>query len=153
MPDLPTWLQHIAEVVKIVGGLASFYAVFKLRQIEKKYLFKATIPELVEHIEQALFDLNMCIANSSEQRSRIVRVLNYLIVDVKNVKRKARGDSLRSCDDFLAVIASMRPRRHFWQPEQPMLIRQSTLIDLYGKGMGLIRSLENDIKDHGWSGK
>ncbi len=34
MPDLSEWLRTGAEVVKIIGGLASFYAVYKLRQIE-----------------------------------------------------------------------------------------------------------------------
>lgn len=54
MPDLKEWLQYAGEVLKIIGAFASFYAVFKLRQIEKKYLFKATIPEVVANIQITL---------------------------------------------------------------------------------------------------
>lgn len=153
MPDFPAWLQHAAEVVKIAGGLASFYAVYKLRQIEKKYLFKATLPEMIVHIRRALDDLSSCIPNPSQHRPRIIGVLNHLIVDVQNIKRKSRGDSLRTCNELLAMLAATRPPRYFWQPERPMLARQSSLIDIYGKGMGLVRSLENDVNDMGWSGK
>jgi hypothetical protein len=36
MLDYDLWLRYAGEAVKIVGGLASFFAVVKLWQIEKK---------------------------------------------------------------------------------------------------------------------
>lgn len=149
----PEWLGHLAEVVKIVGGLASFYAVWKLREIEKKYLFKATIPELAESIQQALDDLNLCLPEPSQHKVQISELLNCLIVDVRNIKRKARGDTFKACLEMLDLIAATRPPRYFWQAQSPMAFRRGPLLEIYGKGHGLIRALKNDMKDYGWSGK
>ena len=54
MFQVPSWLTFGSEVVKVVGGFASFYAVYKLRKIEQRYLFKATMPELVKSIRRSL---------------------------------------------------------------------------------------------------
>lgn len=153
MLDLKEGLLMASEGVKIVGGFASFYAVLKLRQIEKKYLFKATVPELILKLESALSLLNLALANPPDHRAQITEALNYLIVDVKNIKRKSRGDTVRTCNDLLNMIQSTRPRRWYWQAEAPMVVGKTRLLDIYGKGQGLIRSLQNDLEDHGWSGK
>lgn len=153
MLDLRDGLQYATEAVKLIGALASFYTLLKLRQIEKKYLFKATVPELVSKVESALSILNLAIHNPSRHRTQITEALNYLIVDVKNIKRKSRGDSLQACNELLKVVQATRPGRYFWQAQMPMVIGKSLLLDIYGKGHGLIRALENDMRDHGWSGK
>lgn len=153
MPDYTVVLSYIAEIVKIIGGLASFYAVIKLRQIERRYLFRATVPTLVLKIENALSVLNIALTKPADHRAEVAEALNYLLVDVKNIKRKAGGDSLKACNDLLAVINSTRPARYFWQSEGPMLLSKPILLDIYGKGRGLIRSLQNDIQDQGWSAK
>lgn len=44
-------LHSIAEIIKILGAFASFYALIKLRNIERKYLFKATIPGLICNLD------------------------------------------------------------------------------------------------------
>jgi hypothetical protein len=76
-----------------------------------------------------------------------------LIVDVKNLKRKCRGDSFTACSELLIAIQSTRPRRFFWEAQQPMAIDKSMLVEIYGKAAGLVHSLENDLEDHRWSGK
>jgi hypothetical protein len=153
MPELRDALQIAGEVLKIIGALASFYAVFKLRQIEKKYLFKATVPDLIVKIDKALGMLSAALPDPSRHRTEIAEALNYLMVDVKNLRRKCRGDSLSACTDLLRVIQATRPRRYFWQSERPMTLGKPVLVDIYGKGLGLIHSLGNDIQDDGWSGK
>jgi hypothetical protein len=153
MPDFSVVLSTTAEAVKIIGGLASFYAVVKLRQIERRYLFKATVPELIKKIEDALSVLSIALVKPSDHRADLTEAMNYLLVDVKNIRRKARGDSLKACNELLAVIRSARPARHFWQSEGPMLLNKTTLLDVYGKGRGLVRSLENDMQDQGWGAK
>jgi hypothetical protein len=153
MLDLKAGLQYSAEVVKVVGGFASFYAVIKLRQIERRYLFKATVPELIAKVEKALSVLSLSLSTPTPDRTGVAEALNYLIVDAKNIKRKSRGDTLRACNDLLKMIRATRPRRYFWQTEAPMVIGKTILLDIYGKGRGLIRSLENDVQDQGWSSK
>jgi hypothetical protein len=146
--------EHIAEAVKILGGLASFYAVVKLRQIEKRYLFKATVPELIKKIDKTLSNLNLSLAKPASHRSEVAEALNYLRVDVKNVKKKVQGDSYQACKDLLGAIDMTQPRRHFWQTAAPMLpFDKNVLLNVYGKGRGLIRSLEHDVQDQGWSPK
>jgi hypothetical protein len=153
MPELKEALQIAGEVLKIIGALASFYAVVKLRQIEKKYLFRATVPDLIARIDRTLETLSAALPDPSGHRPEIAEALNHLIVDVRNLKRKCRGDSSSACSDLLKVIQSTMPRRFFWQAERPVAIGRSVLIEIYGKGSGLIHSLENDIEDHRWSGK
>lgn len=150
MLDWADGLHYAAEAVKILGGVASFYAVVKLRQIERRYLFKATIPQIVDNIKHVLDELSLCLNRPSEQRLKVEHVLNILAVDVRNVRNKARGDSLRASKRILRAIDATRPRRYFWQPRQPMVLTRRALLDIYGLSMGLIRSLEHDVEDQGW---
>jgi hypothetical protein len=154
MVDLQIVRDHLAEAVKISGGLASFYAIVKLRQIEKRYLFKATAPELVNKIEETLSSLNLLLSKPSMHRAEIAENLNYLLVDVGNMKKKVRGDSYRACKDVLELVKVTQPRRYFWQSAAPVWsFDKNVLLDIYGKGRGLIRSLQHDVTDHGWSAK
>lgn len=113
MLALEEGLHYASEVVKIVGGLASFYAVYKLREIEKKYLFKATMPELITKLDSALSALSDALVNPASHRTEIAEALNYLMVDAKNIKRKARGDSLRACHEFINMVQTTRSKRFF----------------------------------------
>lgn len=124
MSDATQWLQLAAEVIKVVGGIASFYAVFKLRQIERRYLFKATIPQIKVRIEDALSALNSAREQPSAFQVEISEALNCLMVDVKNVRRKASGDTLNSCKDVLAAISALRPGRHWWNTRARASIRR-----------------------------
>jgi hypothetical protein len=153
MLDLKEGLGYAAEAVKIAGGIASFYAVVKLRQIEKKYLFNATVPALIVKIDDALSMLNLALSKPSDYQTQTNEALNLLLVDVKNVRRKARGDSLVACAELLSTIRATRSKRSPWQTAAPIVVEKGALLDIYGKGRGLIRSLENDMRDHGWSGK
>ncbi|RSZ57817.1 hypothetical protein HF313_24565 [Massilia atriviolacea] len=153
MLDWADGLHYAVEAVKILGGFASFYAVVKLRQIERRYLFKATIPQMVDNIQKTLDELNACMGKSGNDRLQVALVLNVLIVDVKNIRRKAHGDSLRAAKALLKAMSATRPRRFFWQADAPLAPKRQALLDIYGLGMGLIRSLENDLKDQRWSSK
>lgn len=153
MPELKESLQIAGEILKVIGALASFYAVFKLRQIEKKYLFKATVPDLMARIGKTLDTLIEVLDDPTGYRPEIAEALNHLMVDVKNLRRKCHGGTLKACSELLRTLQATRPRRYFWQPEEPMAVGESTLIEIYGRGAGLIHSLENDLEDHRWSGK
>lgn len=152
MLEVEQVLHYAAEAVKIVGGLASFYAVVKLRKIEKRYLFKATVGELVLKLDDALSKLNATLSKPGNHQAEMMEALNYLFVDVTNIKRKCGGDSLIACKEVLVILGTTRPRRRFWRASTiPVKLEKSVLLDLYGKGRGLIRSLENDMQDQGWS--
>lgn len=153
MLDWADGLHYAAEAVKILGGFASFYAVVKLRQIERRYLFKATIPQMVENIQKTLEDLILCVNNPAGHRLQVAHALNVLIVDVENIRRKSKGDSHRASKQLLQAIRATRPPRYFWQAELPMVPKRNALFDIYGMGMALLRSLENDVEDQGWSGR
>ncbi|RFP20457.1 hypothetical protein D0T25_14510 [Duganella sp. BJB488] len=145
MPDVAILLGYISEGIKILGGLASFYALIKLRQIEKRYLFKATIPDVVKNLRESLRQLNAAMAKPSEKRDAVVISLNHLQVDVKNVVRKAFGDSAIIARQLLNLVESAQLASSS--------VTSNVLIDIYGKGMGLVRSLEHDQVDQGWSRK
>jgi hypothetical protein len=153
MLDMEEVFKYAVEAVKIVGGLASFYAVVKLRQIEKRYLFKATVPALIANIENALSLLSRSLLKPASQRPKIIEALHCLMVDVRNVRRKSRRDTAGACDDLLRAIRVTLPRRRFWQREVTLVIRKADLLGIYGKGRGLVRSLENDLRDQRWSGR
>lgn len=146
-------LPDIAEVVKLLGGLASLYALFKLRQIERRYLFRATVPRLIGNIETSLSRLNLLLVPSRADHAQLHVLLNHLLVDVKNVRRKARGDSLDMANQLLAAIRATGLARRFWQRTTALELTTEALLDIYGKGQGLIHSLENDVRDTGWSAK
>ncbi|MEO7493481.1 MAG: hypothetical protein ABIV04_00930 [Massilia sp.] len=105
------------------------------------------------NIDNALSLLNLSLLEPAAHRAQIVEALNVLMVDIRNVRRKARGERARACDELLVTIQATRPRRYFWQREAPMVIRKTDLLDIYGKGRGLVRSLENDMQDQQWGGK
>ena len=153
MPEWDLIREYIAEAVKFCGGLASFYAVIKLWQIEKRYLFKATIPELLSKIDKTLSALNMLLAKPSSHRAEISESLNHLRVDVMNVRKKVRGESYRACVELLEVINLTQPSKAPWWRAKINVIPsdKNVLLNIYGKGRGLIRSLEHDVQDQGWS--
>ena len=153
-PDVLAVLSPLSEAVKIIGGFASLYAIVKLRQIERRYLFKATLPGLIGNIAESLSGLNrIMLDQSNDNTAQLHRLLNRLIVDVKNVKRKARGDSVAAADQLLDAIRATGLVRKFWMRELPITLERALLLDIYGKGAGLLHSLGNDVNDLGWSGK
>lgn len=153
LSNYAAYLQMAAEAVKVVGGVASFYALLKLRKIEKRYLFKATIPDLRNNIEQSLSHLNLLLLNVESNRGQINEVLNYLIVDAKNVRKKAAGDSRDAAGQLLRAIRVTGLHMSWWQMKPAQVLEPATLLDIYGKGRGLTRSLEYDLTDQGWGGK
>lgn len=142
-------LDFLAEAVKILGGFASFYALIKLRQIERRYLFRATVPELIESIDRTLTVLNRALDKPAEDRAELVEALSRLYVDVRNVRRKAKGDTLAACRDLLAMIETTQSGL----AGMPQRLSKLVLLDIYGKGCGLLQSLEHDLKDGRWSAK
>lgn len=146
-------LKYAVEAFKVLGGLASIYAVIKLRKIEKKYLFKATIPELIESLGGSLESLNISMLKPSKHRADIARVIGILIVDGRNIRRKTRGDSLKAANELLDALSPMKPGRFFWQAKIQVFPDETALLRVYEKGMGLIRALENDLNDQSWSAK
>jgi hypothetical protein len=122
--------------------------------LRKKYLFKATIPEVLASLQLALDLLNTSLARPSSHQAEIAKALNLLIVDVKNIRRKARGDSLRAAKQLMQSIDATKPRRYyFWRDPTFPVLDKPQLLDIWGKGLGLIHSIEQDLNDYGWSGK
>lgn len=146
-------LHALAELIKILGAAASFLALWKLRKIERRYLFKATIPGLVIKIDRSLRTLVVCINESSANQPQLSEALNHLFVDVKSVKRRASGDSVTVAAELLAMMRRAGLERRFWQRDSQSLPSVNVLIEIYGKANGLVRSLENEIDDVTWSSK
>jgi len=150
MPEISNWLAYGSEIVKVVGSFASFYAVYKLRKIEQRYLFKATMPELVKNVQRSLDDLNRYMGQPARHNAEIVKTVRLLAVDAINIRRKARGDTLAAADELLRLI---RPRRYFWQPRRLADLNKGRLIEIYSVGGGLLRTIEHEIADQTWSAK
>lgn len=153
MPDLAILFGYVTEAIKIIGGLASFYALVKLRRIERRYLFKATMPNAVQRLDAALMKLSICLSSVDENRFVIFEILTVLLVDVAGVKRKSRGDTRRLASYLHKLIAAAAPRRYFWQARSPAIPDLELLFEIHGLGSGLLHSVENDLEDLGWSAK
>ncbi len=145
MPNWPILLGYLSEAIKIIGGLASFYALIKLRQIEKRYLFRATIPDVIKNLHESLTLLNAAMAKPAENWDAVVVALNHLQVDVTNVVKKASGDSAHVAKQLLNMIEAVQLASN--------RVAAAALVDIYGKGRGLVRSLEHDQLDQVWSRK
>lgn len=145
MPNWPVLFDYLSEAIKIIGGLASFYAVIKLRQIERRYLFRATLPNLILDLQESLERLENLLSERDIQLSAISPVLNNFLADVRNVKRKASGDSLAIAKHLISLIETAQ--RTTLNP------RGMQLDEIYGKGIGLVRSLQHDQVDQDWSRK
>lgn len=145
-------LHSIAEVVKILGAVASFYALFKLRQIERRYLFKATIPGLIENIDRSLRSLNGYADDQRLDGAEITAALNNLLADVKVVRQRSVGDSRRAAREFLNSMRPMGFEPRFWQRQAMRQLTQE-LFEIYGLGIRLIRFLENELREKNWSSR
>ncbi|WP_296000547.1 hypothetical protein [Rugamonas sp.] len=145
-------LDRLFELTKIAGALASCFAVYKLRKIERKYLFKATLPVIKKNIDKALVQINKGVSDHNSARAQINEALNHLLVDAKSIRGKVGADSKVAADSLLMAIRKTGLGRRFWEFGREV-ISPEVLLDIYGKGRGLIRSLENEVGDMNWSGK
>ncbi|MYN25594.1 hypothetical protein [Duganella levis] len=146
-------LHSLAEIIKIFGAFASFYALLKLRQIERKYLFKATMPGLIEKIDSSLQALNEGLNDPIRHRIQIGTALNHLVADLKTVKRRMKGESRSEVAKFLGFMRPLGFDPHFWQSKRVRQLSKDELSELYNRGRGLLRSLENELGDSAWSNK
>lgn len=145
MPDWPVLFDYLSEAIKIIGGLASLYAVIKLRQIERRYLFRATMSNLILDLQESLGSLSDLLSAREFDQPAIFPILGKLLSDVRNVKRKASGDSLATAKQLIGLIDMVH--RTTLSP------RRVQLDEIYGRGVGLVRSLQHDQVDQDWSRK
>ena len=146
-------LHSIAEVVKILGAVASFYALLKLRQIERRYLFKATIPGLIENIDRSLRSLNGYADDQKSDGAEITAALNNLLADIKAVRQRSVGDSRSAAREFLNFMRPIGFEPRFWQRQSMRQLTQNELFEIYGRGIRLIRFLENELREKIWSSR
>ncbi|HEX8405216.1 MAG TPA: hypothetical protein VF670_11405 [Duganella sp.] len=146
-------LHSIAELVKILGALASFYALLKLRQIERRYLFKATIPGLIENIDSSLQALNDYANDPRLDGAEISAALNNMLADVKAVRQRSVGDSRSAAKSFLNFMRPMGFEPRFWQRQAMRQLTRGELFEIYGRGVRLIRFLENELSENNWSSR
>lgn len=97
-------LHSVAEVIKILGAFASFYALLKLRNIERRYLFKATIPLLVGNIDLSLAAISEGLKDTELHRTELRKALDQFLADVKTVRRRANGDSVIAAKGILTMM-------------------------------------------------
>ncbi|SFG92590.1 hypothetical protein SAMN05518865_12346 [Duganella sp. CF458] len=165
LPNLDAfWLQHgeklklVAEVFKIVGAGASFFAVWKLKAIEKRYLFRATIPGLMEKIDGSLVVLNAWLGEPEAYQTQLTEALNHLWADTKSARRRTRGDANEAAESLIAAMRRGGIEPRFWQvwivhfAGAPSPSREA-ILDIFGKASGLVRTLENELDDATWSNK
>ncbi|GAA0429494.1 hypothetical protein ACFOY5_16890 [Massilia aurea] len=146
-------LHNLAEFVKVVGSFASFYAVYRLSRIEKRYVFKATVPLISKDIEKSLTLLNKGMADSESFNPTISEAVHKLHADAMSLRRKVNGDSKASVEELLISIRTTGLGRRFWHRANKNPYAKSDLLNIYGKGQGLLRSLKNDLGDMKWSNK
>lgn len=146
-------LGSFAELVKIFGAFASFYAIVKLKSIEKKYLFRATLSASIKNLETALGALNTALNDIDSSGIQIREALNHLVADAKGIKKKSGKDSGIAVDNLLAAIERTGVIRGFWKFKVVSRIDKEVLLDIYGKGSGLIRTLQNEGSERNWEGK
>lgn len=146
-------LHSVAEIVKILGALASFYALLKLRQIERKYLFKATIPGLIENIDNSLRSLNDYANAPVLEGAEITAALNNMLADIKAVRRRSVGDSRNAARGFLNFMRPMGFEPRFWHRQVMRQLTREELFEIYGRGVRLIRFLRNELSEKDWSSR
>lgn len=146
-------LHSVAEIVKILGAVASFYALLKLRRIERRYLFKATIPGLIDNIDNSLQALNDYANDPSLDGADITAALNNMLADIKAVRRRSVGDSRSAAKGFLSFMRPMGFEPRFWQRQAMRQLTRGELFEIYGRGVRLIRFLENELSEKDWSSR
>jgi hypothetical protein len=146
-------LHSLAELIKIIGALASFYALLKLRKIEQRYLFRVTIPGLVENLEKSLGLINAGMLDLEGRRTQTLQTLNHLLADVKTVQRRARGDARGAAKRIVTLMRRIGFEPYFWQQQVVKELTRAELLEIYGQASGLVRLLANDLDGSAWSAK
>jgi hypothetical protein len=142
-----------AEAVKIFGAFASFFALWKLRQIEQRYLFKATIPALIANLDASLTKLGVGMNDLQAAAAAVNEALYQLLADAKSVKQRGGADVKAGADVLIAHLRAAGLHTRFWHRHATLKLNKEVLLSVYGSGNGLIRSLENELSDRTWSSK
>jgi hypothetical protein len=145
--------KHITELIKLLGALVSFGVFWKLRKIEKRYLFRATAPGLIRKLNDSLSKLESWLNDQDANERLLSEALNHLLIDARSAKRRARGDSIEAADQLLATLKKIGVVHRFWGFAKPGPISKTSVIELFGKASGLVHALENEVEDAAWSDK
>ncbi|MTV41485.1 hypothetical protein [Duganella radicis] len=146
-------LHSFAELIKIIGAFASFYALLKLRKIEHRYLFKATIPGLIENIGKSLSLINEGLLEPENNHTQTQQALNHLLADVKTVQRRVKGDSAIAAKRLVTLMRRIGFEPYFWQRQIVRELTGAELLEIYVQASGLVRLLANDLDGSAWSSK
>jgi hypothetical protein len=142
-----------AEAVKIAGAFASFFALWKLRQIEQRYLFKATIPGLIANLDASLTKLGVGMNDLQAAAAAVNEALYQLLADAKSVRQRGGADVKAAADVLIAHLETAGLHTRFWHRHVALKLEKDILLRVYGSGNGLIRSLQNELSDRTWSSK
>jgi hypothetical protein len=124
-----------------------------LRTIEKRYLFRATIPDLIANIDTSLQQLAQALNDPTMSRVFVNEALYRLLADANSVLRRAGPLSTPAANELLRNMRIAGFSRRFWQRQAVIVLDADMLFGIYGSGAGLVRSLENELKDSSWSAK
>jgi hypothetical protein len=138
--SLPQFINDLASIASILGGIFSIWTLILVTAIRKKYLFKARFPELRDSLKELASELNRLVFTFEQSRSEIQALLAKCDAAAANLVRKSSGELKLSVGRFRQRLAMRNGAGH---QKTWVLVTLSEL-------QGLIETLIHTSKDMHW---
>lgn len=132
-------IYNIGDVASVIGVIVSISVLLNLKNIKKKYLFKARIPDLVTKLKNNAEDISGRLKNFNEAKRDLETDLGRCIAALINLKKKVDRKTRQTINQ---LIKEIRRRKKPLEKEEMWQIYNDLVI--------LIDSLDHLQKDVKW---
>lgn len=134
------WVTNLGNIASIIGMGISLYVLFEVRNIKRRFLFKARIPELVASLRKQAKELNSLLRTFDRSANEIEAALSVCEATVANLAPKLQGETRKAARSF---------QEHVKQRQAP--ISKEYTYQLYAKLQALIEAVSHVERDINWS--
>lgn len=144
------YLNYSSEVLKVFQFIAAIIAIFvffKLRRIEKRYLFKATWKNTSKKIATYATEL-LKNKNDSIEIYRLLPEIEATILSTKRIGISEIDRQIKLCEDCLN--SSYQKKFKIFQSKTRVMPSQDNIWRLHGELHGLSTAIKNLQSENSW---
>lgn len=132
--------SKVGDTSSLIGMFISLYVLFEVNRLQKKFLFKARLPQLLASLKKYAKTFSSNLQSFDDSRRDIETNLSKSLSTLKNLKNKVSGDSKQETKNLIKKIQKR---------ETP--ITKDYLWEIYNDLQALIDSLGHLHEDKQWS--
>lgn len=142
-----TYSADVLKVLQFIAASFSIFVFFKLRRIEKRYLFKATGRNFIQTIANFAKEL-IENRNAPNEIYRLLPQIEATIKSIKRMKITELEENVNICEHHLNI--SYKKRFKLFKTNMRILPTENAIWLLHGELHGLSTAIKDLQKENSW---